>query len=90
MIKLQDMEKVEMIDDISQIEEFENEMMIVSGFALGARNMFAKDTAVFRSVRYSESYANSAVLENNGMTRKINEYAFFDKPDPTPRKKWEH
>ena len=70
--------------------KLEEDLLAASGMALGLKNLFAKDTAEFVSVKYSEEQDSVPTLENNGMTKKINDYAFFDKPEPTPRKKWEH
>ena len=90
MIKLQDIGELEIMDEISKIEEFEKEMMILSGFALGARNMFTKDTDIFNSVKYNEYRRDIRALENNGIIRELNDHAFWSKPEPTPRKKWYH
>lgn len=72
------------------LDKMTREMMILSGFELGARSIIDRNSMKVVDLKYDEDNTSSEMLENNDTVREVNRYAFFNQPSPTPRKTWTH
>lgn len=86
--KLEDMDELE--EDLADLNEMAREMMIISGYVLGAKNMVSESPMQIVELKYSENNAYGEMAENTGDVQKVNQYAFLDRPQPFPKKKLPH
>lgn len=67
-----------------EIEDTAKDLLIVSGYRFSVRDIIQGSNFDESGIRYRENRQANGMLENTDDVRKVNEYAFFNRPEPLP------